>query len=271
MIIRRPNKNRRASTITSGRQYAVAVEGTLITFECKASRHRYGIEFGKGPVHRRMSPDACRMMASWWSEAKDGCIGECPYCERAKRKELKAMTKTKAKQVERGTLFVNGSNLGPAERDPKTGVIEQGPHVTARAKKRTPKAPKKERTIFDRPIMLHVCKDGTVSYRDASKHEKVFNGAALPVFSVDTVDEAEQIQVRFCRKMYSTHPLMPGKPWYIFNDFTGDVDDLDFVTASFANFYAKQTGRAEDRDLAAKVRNLLNDRHKRLLADEAVP
>jgi hypothetical protein len=37
-------------------------------------------------------------------------------------------------EPERGTLFVNGSNLGPAERDPVTGNIEAGPHVTARAK-----------------------------------------------------------------------------------------------------------------------------------------
>lgn len=87
MIIRRPNRNRRVSTRVQGRQHAIAVDGTLVTFECKRARHRYGIEFGKGPVHRRLSPDACRMMASWWSEAKGGCIGECPECEREKKRE----------------------------------------------------------------------------------------------------------------------------------------------------------------------------------------
>lgn len=36
---------------------------------------------------------------------------------------------------ERGTLYVNGSCLGPCERDPKTGAMELGPQVTARAAK----------------------------------------------------------------------------------------------------------------------------------------
>lgn len=130
----------------------------------------------------------------------------------------------------------------------------------------------KKRTIFDRPIMLHVCKDGTVSYRDASKREKVFNGVALPVFSVDTVEEAEQLQTRFCRKMWGTHPEMKrGTPWYVLNNFNGNVDDLEAVTCDFATRYAEMTGRAEDRDLAEHCRNLYNDRHKRLAADGVNP
>jgi len=47
-------------------------------------------------------------------------------------------SKRKAKRpeptaIETGTLYVNGSCLGPAECDPATGRIESGPHVTARA------------------------------------------------------------------------------------------------------------------------------------------
>lgn len=38
-----------------------------------------------------------------------------------------------------------------------------------------------QRAAFSRPVMLHVCKDGTVSYRMPG--EPVFNGVALPVFS----------------------------------------------------------------------------------------
>lgn len=37
--------------------------------------------------------------------------------------------------IETGTLYVGGACLGPAERDPATGNIEAGPHVTARAAK----------------------------------------------------------------------------------------------------------------------------------------
>lgn len=34
------------------------------------------------------------------------------------------------KPMQKGTAYVNGSCLGPAERDPATGNIEQGPHIT---------------------------------------------------------------------------------------------------------------------------------------------
>lgn len=68
----------------SGRQYAVAVDGATITFECERAGHSYKINFGKKPLARRMGDAACRMMASWWSREKGGCIGGCPKCERAK-------------------------------------------------------------------------------------------------------------------------------------------------------------------------------------------
>lgn len=38
-----------------------------------------------------------------------------------------------SKRIEKGTAYVGGHNLGPAERDPRTGTIEAGPHVTQRA------------------------------------------------------------------------------------------------------------------------------------------
>jgi hypothetical protein len=129
---------------------------------------------------------------------------------------------------------------------------------------------------FTRPIMLHVCKDGTVSYRDKRKREKVFNGRALPVFSVNMVEEAEQIQVRFCRLQYGDHPEMaPGTKWYRLTHFTGELNDLDRVTADFAGFYAqmltRDTGRSKKRravagkarDSAFKARGAVVDKLKR--------
>lgn len=101
--------------------------------------------------------------------------------------------------------------------------------------------PKLPTSIFDRPIMIHVCKDGTVSYRDKRTKTKVFNGRALPVFSVDTVEQAEQIQIRFCRLQYGSHP--EAKPntgtdkWYTLTVFSGELEDLDRVTAEFVAFY----------------------------------
>lgn len=96
---------------------------------------------------------------------------------------------------------------------------------------------------LSRPIVVHVCKDGTISYRRAG--EPVFNGRALPVFSVNTEDEAMGIQVRFGRLQRVDHPLMPGKPWYVLSrladgtdpafrgDGTLELSDLDGITAMF--------------------------------------
>jgi hypothetical protein len=74
----------KATSVLSGRQYATAVEGTVISFECARHGHTYKINFGlkKLPISRRMGPEGCRMMARWWSREKGGCIGACPTCEK---------------------------------------------------------------------------------------------------------------------------------------------------------------------------------------------
>lgn len=100
------------------------------------------------------------------------------------------------------------------------------------------------RDAYKRRYMIHVCKDGTVTYRDTEAGEKVFNGRALPVFSVDTIEDAKSIQVRFCRLQYGSHPLMPGKPWYKLNEFSGEVEDLDRVRAMFAQYHRERKERA---------------------------
>ena len=71
------------------------------------------------------------------------------------------------------------------------------------------------RDAYKRRYMIHVCKDGTVTYRDTVTHEKVFNGRALPVFSVDTVEEAKAIQIRFCKRQYGSHAgsRAAARPW----------------------------------------------------------
>ena len=48
----------KTSTMINGRQYAVAVDGTVITFECKRARHRYKIDFGskRRRLTARLSP-----------------------------------------------------------------------------------------------------------------------------------------------------------------------------------------------------------------------
>ena len=87
-------RNSRASTMVSGRQYAVSLVGTIITFECEKAGHNYKIDYSKKPLARRMGEMGCRLMFRWWSKEAGGCIGECPKCERA-AKPAKRAAKTK--------------------------------------------------------------------------------------------------------------------------------------------------------------------------------
>jgi hypothetical protein len=95
-----------------------------------------------------------------------------------------------------------------------------------------------KREDFKRPIVIYICKDGTISYRH--KSEPVFNGRALPVFTVDTVDQAKAVQARFGRLQYGEHPQQPGLPWYRWTDFGGEVEDLDGVSDAIREFYHQQ-------------------------------
>src|SRR5689334_521905 len=86
-----------------------------------------------------------------------------------------------------------------------------------------------------RAVRIYLCKDGTISYRPST--EPSFNGSALPVFSVDTVEQARAVQVRFGRLQYGEHPQLPGRPWYRWTDFSGDVAQLDGVSNAIRTFY----------------------------------
>lgn len=108
---------------------------------------------------------------------------------------------------------------------------------------------------YKRRYMVHVCKDGTVTYRDTVTKEKVFNDVALPAFSVDTVEEAQAIQTRFCKLQYGSHPLMPGKPWYKVFPFSGELEDLDRIRDLFMDFHERQAARkaAETAELVSRT------------------
>lgn len=73
---------RQGGTVVDGRQYAVGLEGSVITFECARAGHRYTQDFNRGPVTKRITGAGLRLMADWWSKAKGGCIGQCPTCQR---------------------------------------------------------------------------------------------------------------------------------------------------------------------------------------------
>jgi hypothetical protein len=223
-----PSKGRdfKGSTMIQGRQYAVSVDGTVITFECKRAGHTYKINMAskRRKQTQRLTPSQTKFHASWWSKAKGGCIGACPKCEAAERRAKKA-------------------EAAISDKTPIEGV-------------------------FLRNIMLHVCKDGTLTYRDKTKREPVFNGVALPVFSVDTIEEAKRIQTRFCRLQYGKHPHSKGpEQWYTLTQFSGELDDLDRVMAEFATFWAEHIRKTpEAKTWARKLRYQLVDKLKRQAA-----
>lgn len=108
--------------------------------------------------------------------------------------------------------------------------------------------------LYSRPIMIHICRDGTISYRDASKNEPIFNGVALPVFSVNTVEEAQTIQVVYGRRQYVQHPDN-GMDWYKISKLEDGSDpasrskplleyeDLDGISRMFEKFYHEEMKR----------------------------
>ena len=94
-------------------------------------------------------------------------------------------------------------------------------------------------TWYDRPIVIDCCKDGTLTYR--TKAVQAFNGAALPVFSVNTEAEAKSLIVLLAKSQYNEHPLLPGQTWYRLPDFTGEVEDLIKVSELLASHYEEGT------------------------------
>ena len=94
---------------------------------------------------------------------------------------------------------------------------------------------------YGKPIMIDICKDGTISYRQ--RGERSFNGKALPVFSVNTVEQAKDIQVRFGKVQYKEHPLLPNQPWYRWSGFDGNVETLEEITRQIRSFFQQQEAR----------------------------
>lgn len=69
------------------------------------------------------------------------------------------------------------------------------------------------------------------------KGAPIFNGKALPVFSVPTEQDAEDLIMLVGRRQYEEHPQQPGRPWFKITlngalDFKPylELDDLDEVT-----------------------------------------
>ena len=99
-------------------------------------------------------------------------------------------------------------------------------------------------TRLNRPIMVHLCKDRTLSYRKRS--EPVFNGAALPVFSVESEEEAQDLIVLIGTAVHGEHPLLPpGRPWYkLFNGIADNKPSLELADLEEAEAYIAEAYEA---------------------------
>jgi hypothetical protein len=89
--------------MTSGlRDFAVALDGSVMTFECGRAQHRYTLDFSKEKnPSKRLSPTFLAKMRSYWSRQGGGCTswkrdakwpaGRKPLCPTCRR-EAKAKT-----------------------------------------------------------------------------------------------------------------------------------------------------------------------------------
>jgi hypothetical protein len=109
---------------------------------------------------------------------------------------------------------------------------------TRRPGRRLPPTPEQSRrqAMLSRAVRIYCCKDGTITYGDRS-----FNGIALPIFSVDNMAQAEQLQIAFCRKQYKAHPQIPGADWFRVNEAQPslEIEQLDGIADRFDEFYRK--------------------------------
>ena len=70
----------------------------------------------------------------------------------------------------------------------------------------------RDRDLLQKKILIHVCKDRTLSYRKPL--QPIFNGVAIPIYSVDSVDEARALIRMVSKAQWVEHPDIPGDTWY---------------------------------------------------------
>lgn len=90
-----------------------------------------------------------------------------------------------------------------------------------------------------RDVLIHLCKDRTLSYR--RRGDKVFNGMALPVFSVNDEAEAEALLVLVGTNCNTRHPQLPGdRTWFkLFNGIGGHEPTLELSATDEASDYLR--------------------------------
>jgi hypothetical protein len=83
-----------------------------------------------------------------------------------------------------------------------------------------------KRNVLDRDIIIFISKDGTIT---SAVRGIVPLERAMPVYSVNNVEEVRRLQIYLCQQQEDSHPLLPGQPWFVY-PWDGDVTDIDSVT-----------------------------------------
>lgn len=115
------------------------------------------------------------------------------------------------------------------------GWCEHGGMSTKRIPftKATPSPTTSSKLDLSRRFLLEVTRDGTVFIREACAPTT----GGLPVYSVDTWDDAEALRVRHCRLARDRSGI------YRLNEFSGEEEDLDRVGALFKETHERQMAR----------------------------
>lgn len=108
---------------------------------------------------------------------------------------------------------------------------------------------------LSREIKIHVCKDRTLSYRN--RLQPIFNKVALPVFSVNNVDEARELIPLVSNRQYEEHPLIPGDTWWKIDlgptKHFLEVEDLPLVTEKLQKAYSSMLAARFETKVDASV------------------
>jgi len=86
-----------------------------------------------------------------------------------------------------------------------------------------------ERNYLERNVIIYLYQNGAMVFKRKKDKSTKFEGA-LPVFSVDTVEEAEEMQTALCRLSRADNET------YIL-PFSGQLDDLYKAQEMMHNFY----------------------------------
>jgi hypothetical protein len=116
--------------------------------------------------------------------------------------------------------------------------------------------PDMEHEIFKRPVIVHIGKDGTLSFLNrATMKQPTLVEALMPVYSVDTEEQAKSLQAIFGRLQYRDNTREPGKPWYVLHRLSDgtmlmsrdppylQISDLPGITKQMHEWYEGMYGK----------------------------